>query len=71
MRIQETDNEDSGIMTKNKAMMVKANIEKILKRHKIWYDVEYVFKSDGLDCIRFKEVSIKITGKDESKKNPA
>ena len=54
----------SGLMTKNKAMNIKANIEKILRKHKIWYDVEYVFRSEGLDSIRFKGISIKIDGKD-------
>ena len=51
---------DDAVMTKNRALQIKAEIEKTLKRHKLWYDVEYVFKSGELDGIKIKNISIKV-----------
>lgn len=34
-------------------------IENMLKKHKLWYQIEKIYKDKGLDMIKIKEISIK------------
>lgn len=38
---------------------VLSDVESVLKKHNLWYQVELIYKAKGLDMIKIKEISIK------------
>ena len=41
------------------SLEILSEIEQLLKKYKLWYQVEKVYKGKGLDAIKIKEISIK------------
>jgi hypothetical protein len=47
-------------MTESEALKTQSEIEEILQKYNIFYNIEYE-KKPNLKFIRFKEISIKVT----------